>query len=398
MGTETVGPWPAGIDMLSEVTALAKGAVVDAVNGVIVRGGTFVRRDGESLVISDELHSLWKDGHTTYAMQGNVLGTTNVELGVANFTPIAPLDSGLPVSYDRLLDTVVLGNAGGLYTYDGTTVKPLGVEMPGAVKVSASTVGGLDYGRYGAAITYISSTGEESGMSPVQFVTVDTGGGIWFDLPKPIEATVTMIRLYRTAPDGDTLYCAATVPASLAGYHIGVDEGLYQPAETQFLTRIPGGRYVMAWQGRLLVARGRVLHISDPMRYGLRNEVSGFIQMPYEICFIGGFATGIFVGTPQGTYFLEGSDPANWKMVMVDVEAPLSGGCLLVNIESFADDEELFPAGTDYVIAWLGAGGFHFGLPSGSVVRPQNSKISLDLIGAVGTIQLVGDVLTAIVF
>lgn len=398
MGTVSIGPWPAGIDMMSEVTSLTKGAVVDAVNGVIVRGGTFVRRDGESLVVADELHSLWKNGSTTYAMQGNVLGTTDITNGTANFTPIAALSSAMPVSYDTLLDGIVLGNNDGLYTLTDVGLQPLGVEMPGAFKASASTVGGLNYGHYAVAISYISETGEESGLSAIQFVTVDTGGGIWFDLPKPIESTVKNIRLYRSTGDGDVLFAAATVPASLSGYHIGVDQGLYQAADNQFLARMPGGRYVMSWQGRLLVARGRTLYFSEPMRYGLHNAATGFIQMPYEICFIGGFSTGIFVGTPQGTYFLDGSKPADWKMVLVDGEAPLAGGCLLLNIESFTDEEELFPAGTDYVITWLGCGGFHFGLPSGTVIRPQNNRVSLDLIGATGSIQLVGDVLTAIVF
>lgn len=59
MSSVPIGPWPAGIDMVSEITDLQEGAVLDAVNGVVVRGGAFIRREGEELVLTGDMHSLW---------------------------------------------------------------------------------------------------------------------------------------------------------------------------------------------------------------------------------------------------------------------------------------------------------------------------------------------------
>lgn len=143
MSSVPIGPWPAGIDMVSELTELAGGAVVDAVNGVLVKGGVFVRREGEELVLADDMHSLWSYGGVTYAMRGATLGTTDLVSGTPTFTPIGDLSSPLPVSYDVLNNEIVLSNTFGMYRLVGGEIVPFGVEMPGAFAVIPQEAGGL---------------------------------------------------------------------------------------------------------------------------------------------------------------------------------------------------------------------------------------------------------------
>lgn len=398
MSSVPIGPWPAGIDMVSELTELAEGAVVDAVNGVLVKGGVFVRREGEELVLADDMHSLWSYGGVTYAMRGATLGTTDLVSGTPTFTPIGDLSSPLPVSYDVLNNEIVLSNTFGMYRLVGGEIVPFGVEMPGAFAVIPQEAGGLQAGRYGVAISYVSHTGEEGGLSPATFANIEAGQGMWISLPTPIEDATGSINIYCTDPGGAELRFAANILAGVWGTTIADDTKRGELADNKFLARLPYGRFISVWQGRLLSARGHTLYWSEPMRYGLYNPVNNFVQFENEIGFIGTTPTGIFVGTLDGVYFLAGTSPAEWKLSKVDLETPMLGGCLRVSVEAFNREEELFPAGTDYVIAWLGAGGFHFGLPSGDVVRPQNDRINLDLLGTTGTIQLVGDVLTAILF
>ena len=384
--------------MVSELTDLADGAVADAVNGVLVKGGTFVRREGETLVVADDMHSLWTHGGITYAVRGATLGTTDIVSGVPTFAPIGDLLASLPVSYEVLNGEIVLSNTAGMFRLTDGALIPLGVEMPGAFTVIPQDAGGLAAGKYGVTLSYVLASGEEGGMSSTVFVNAEAGQGLWVSLPTPIEAATARINIYCTSANGSELRFATSVPAGAWGTVISADTKLGDIPDNQYLARLPSGRFIGLWQGRLLSARGHALYWSEPMRYGLYNPVNNFVQFENEIGFIGTMPGGIFVGTLDGVYFLAGATPSEWKLTKVDLDTPMLGGCLRVSVEAFNKEEELFPAGTDYVIAWLGGGGFHFGLPSGDVVRPQNDRIVLDLLGTTGTIQLVGDVLTAILF
>ena len=395
-----IGPWPVGIDMVSEVTDLPKGAVVDALNGVFVKGGAFVTRPGElQVVMGGVFTSTWQSNDGTYyAMEGASFGTVDFATTPPSFTPIATLKESMPVSYADLNGDVIIANNQSLYRYTNGTVIPLGVEPTGAFSTLPVANGGMDPGTYGVAISFFNSSGEEGPLSQVEFVTVPAGGGIQFNLPTPLESATAGIRIYRTEANGEQLYQVAVLPFFPTTYLIGGDARMGKIADTQYKIRMLGGQYLSVWQGRLLVARGRTLYISDPMRYGLCDPRHGFVQMPYKIVFIGTFPTGIFIGTTTGVYFLAGSSPDDFQLQLVDEDAPMGGACMSVNVERFQKKESLFPQGTDYVQAWLGSGGFHFGLPSGAIVRPQNDRIDLDMTGTYGTLQMIGDVLTAIVY
>jgi hypothetical protein len=383
------GPWPTGIDNISEPTALKEGAVVDAVNGWFKRGGHFTRRFNETPISTANCHSGYTSSSgLSFAVVAGVLSTVAMS-PTLSVVPLHTMPSDDPVSYAEVNDEVLFASMFELGVASGAGVTLLGVEMPGGFFAAAAGAGGLDAGRYGVAVSFLAGT-EEGGLSDVQFVDVAQGGGITIDLPSPIEARTTGIRVYRTPCNGDTLYRAIDLPV-LANVLIGTDT-LTVMAETQFKTRMVGGDHLRIWRGRAVVARGHTLYFSDPMRYGLRDARHGFIQMPERITFVEALDTGMYVGTTKKVYWLQGTSPKE-LIVRVVEQKPAVGGASLVMPVSDTGLE----SNHEYTAVWLGANGYCFGMPDGNVERPVSTVFSLDTLGTTGKLALLDGVLTTVV-
>lgn len=388
MPTVNIGPWPQGIDNISEPSNLAKGACLDAVNGVIRRGGHFQRRFSETQLNSTPTDSLWKspDG-PSYAAVDGVLSRLSWSGGLVA-TALYALPTYDPLSYTTVNDTVIFASMAVLGSIVGDVVTPLGVELPGAFSAAPAAAGGLDEGRYGVAISYVAGN-EEGGLSDVQFVDVAAGGGLQFSLPTPIEPRVTMIRLYRTPCNGDQLYRALDVPL-LPSALVGTDT-LTTMAATQYKERMLGGSYIREWRGRLVVARGHVLLFSEPMNYGLRDARHGFVQMPERITWFEAMDTGMYVGTTKKVYWLSGTTPKDLSVKTVELNPPVGGASILMSVADTGLDVKY-----ENCAVWLGANGYSFGMPSGDVVRPVSSIFRINTLDMTGKLALVDGVLTTV--
>jgi hypothetical protein len=348
--------------------------------------------DLETALSAEVLHSPYTSlKGVTYAIQGQTLGTLDDQAPFFNSLYSLPNDG--QVWFDELNDEIVVSSTSFIGRLTGTGIEPIGVEAPGALVLVAAPMGGLDEGRYGCAISYVMPSGEEGPLSQIQYVDVAQGGGITFMLPTPIEGA-NRIRLYRTPAGGDLLYFATDAPL-LAQFMVGNGVLGQQPPALSKARMLPG-KYLKVWQGRLLVARGRTLYVSDPLRYGIVDLRHGFVSFQNEIVFIEQFPEGVYVGTKTGVYYLNGSAPSEWKLQVVDAEPPLGDASLVVRTDMF--EKDALPNEADEVAVWLGGAGFHFGLPSGAVVRPQSDRINLSLYGQRGSLQIVDGVLTAVLF
>lgn len=391
MTNPKIAPWPAGIDMLSEVTALPEGAVRDALNGVFVKGGAFIRRDGETSLNQYSTHSVFTASTgVTYCVQGVDVGTLSQS---GEFTTLGTLPDPRPGTFTEINDTVVFSSNGCICKIADGGVSKLGVEIPQGFTAKPYQTGGLQAGTYGVAVSCYGPDGEEGGLAPVMFVTLAEGQGINVTLPTVLEDQTSGFNIYRTLPDSSELYAAVKIPL-LSSYIIGEGQ-LGATADTINLVRMPPGRFARYWQGRLLVARGRTLVFSEPFSYGLANPRHGFIQTPSEIAWLEAIPSGVFVGTREQTYFLDGATPADWRMRAVDKEPSLFGASALVSVRDL--DSIKLPQGVDYIVVWLATGGFYLGLPQGAVLRPQADRIKLDLRGQDGSLAVAGGVLTAII-
>lgn len=376
MSEIVLGPFMAGIDHVSPDTQLPKGAVRDAVNGDFNRAGEFSRRHGYSLVLaSSGLHSLWTSPATgyTYCGQGDALCSVRESSpGSLAVTAITSLGSMAPISFCDHDGQVLFANSGTCGRLLNDIASRLAPSAPTVHAVTATSAGGLDAGRYGICLTSMSAEGE-SETTAVQFVDVAQGGGIALTLAAGQDAKL----LYRTAPNGDQLYLAATIPAALTAFTVGTGQ-LGRLVETQHLAPMPPGQIIRTWNGRIYVARGSSVYFSEPMR-GLHSPRHGFIQFADHVTLLEPVDGGLFVGTAAGIVFLQGSRPGDMQLKQTGALAPFEGSGQTVPASVFGGD--IGKSGQMAAI-WLSSNGFVIGTASGQVVEAQSERIAIEPNGA----------------
>ncbi len=376
MKPETLlGPWPLGIDNVSSVDSLKRDdkgrfiALCDALNVDIDRDGGVARRAQPSLIQPlSGLHSLW-------AEDGQALGVAQSQLydmAGPDPIPLATLASDDPCSYAVLNDKVVVGNRTTLLLVAQGTARPLSVPdgvMPAA---GASVAGGMAAGKYSLAASFVRG-GEEGALSGLRSLTLAEGQGIQLvGIAAP--ADVDMVRIYRTHAGGAVLYHCADVPVAMASYVIGSDR-LGRQANTARLTAMEPGHIVAAWNGRLLVARGRTLQVSEPMSYGLRAASSGFVQFAARVTMVGVVPGGVYVGTRQGVVFLRGRQPKEWTQEPKSALAPVPGAQLTLDGSELSKAMQL---DGQKVAVWLTEQGFMVGTEDGQVLAPHADRWRID--------------------
>lgn len=385
--------WKIGIDNVTAEAKLPHGAVRDAVNVDFAEGGVVSRRGGIGYLSSGIAHSMWSSPTTgksfcIYARWISALefstasgssltddGVTRSEVGMHGTVTIKRLyllRSESHASWDDLLDGVVCCTKDEVLFIKDGAVSALGVEDPRPISVAASASGGLDAGRYGVIMTYMRGN-EESGATPSEQTDVGAGGGLVISIPQPMDAAITAARIYRTQANGDVYYQVAVVPIGMTTYLVGAGPVGHQ-CQTRYLSRINGGDIVRHWRGRLLVARGRNLLFSEPMKYGSRSLTDGFVQFPRPIRIMQPVESGVFVGTDHGVSFLSGTSPNEWTYKTTGAKPVVRGTGIKI---SSADLNNESGGGGNYVAVWLSANGFVVGMPDGSISEPQSKRIEL---------------------
>lgn len=367
MAEAVLGPWPIGMDNVSSPHALPRDqrgnvrAVALAADCSITREGFVGHRPSFTRATVARAHSFYSGRGATYCVSGGQLQRVD---GAGNMTPVFTLLRDERLTYAHLNGELIFAGPSQIRALGASGVRELAPATPSSPAVQVQAGGGLFGGRYGFAITTVDASGFESALSAVTFATLPEGGGaILSGLPAGA-------RVYRTQHDGDILYrCASGVSGSVL---IGAGE-IGKAADTQHLDPMPAGEFVRAWRGRLLVASGRHLYASEPMRYGLHSRRHGFITLPTRIRWIEPVEGGIFVGQVDGVRFLRGTAWGELAVEVTGAAPPLSRASIRVEPALLAFDEQ--PNGECAV--WLSPRGFVIGLPSGQVVEPQAQRIRL---------------------
>jgi len=347
------------------------GWVKDAVNVDFWRDGWVSRRPGFELLQAGVTSVFGSQ------VLDSLVGVMGGELHSFTTAPVSYVPLGAvydsELEYAEVNNELVLGGLGTLAVVRGGRVEHLGVEDPPQVFGMADAAGGLVQGRYGVLITYVTSNGEESAASAAEFIDVAAGGGIEIPvLPTPTEDKVTHIRVYRTTPNGEVFYLAATAPVGSGPVFLGEGTDLGRACDTRHKTRMRPGMYLRYFRGRLLVARGNVVYISEPLRYGLMDPRTGFVQFPGRVTFIQPVEGGVFVGQPGSVLFMKGQGPEKWDVVQTGAGAPIPGSATSI------DGTEMSLDGVDsasrYAV-WMSERGYAIGTPNGSVVEPQGKRL-----------------------
>ena len=351
MSTLPLGPWKTGIENTSDRTALLKTALMEAVNVDINTDGIIQTRAGITF-LSSGVKNLFHYAGVDYGVVDGVVSRLSPTGASALFGPVFG-----QVAWCVLNDEPVFSTLDGIWRITPTQVKPIGVDTPGALTITSK---GED--RYGVAATYLNADGEEGGLSGVYFVVGDP-----VLIPPPLQGNAK-VQLYTTRPGGETLYARR-----------GSDYG--PPAETQGLSRLPGGSALRYWRGRLLVARGRTLYFSEPMRYGLTKTVGGFIQLDSKITFLEAVESGIYVGLARGVVaFLAGNSPDQWEFRIASLLPAQAGSSACLPTAQMDKNLQL----ADWVAVWLTPKGFALGSTDGRVVYPQADRLTGLALGSGG--------------
>lgn len=374
MSDVKMGPWTLGMDEITADTDMSPTAVRRAINVTFDREGNARRRPGKQLLLADStVHSLWTSEALGMSFCGHGDQLARVEMTGDNvtLTSMLQLNSAEPLSFDDLKDGIVFSNRSTLGTLDrGLAAKLLGIDPPHDLTAVPAGIGGLYGGRYGVSLVY-SRDQEESGASYAVFIDVPDGGGIQLSKILNPPAGVDRIRLYRTEANGSQLFYAMDIPIGMTDFLVG-NSTLGRACATENLSRMPSGSIVRAWRGRLLVARGRTLWVSEPMQYGAVNLMRGFFTESALITMVEAVNEGIYVGTAHGVAFYRGDTPTKWERNIVSRYAPIAGTGLKVQTSIFGKELASIPG---VAALWLTAAGYVVGIAGGTVFHPQAARI-----------------------
>lgn len=362
-----LGPWKNGMDNVSPEATRDGETLVDAVNVVLDREGGAARRAGYTVLNPTASHSLWcSPTGRAYCVMGGWLCRVRFTAAM-EVTQLYELHVDVVLSYAELDGSVICGNPSELLRIDpDDVVTTLGLPKPDAPGVAAVAYGGLYAGRYAVAIAAMRGY-EEGPLSASSFVDVPEGGGI--AVTGPVGGG--SYRIYRTAQNGGVLQSAGIV---LGGASATVGFGpMGRQADTQNLDRMPGGSIVRAWRGLVLVARGRMIFWSEPLRYGLHDPRHSFAQFEHKVTLLEPVDGGVFVGDASGVRFYAGKSPAEWTVKTTGGMAPVEGTGSSMPGSMLGGDL----AGDARVAVWLAENGFVVGTADGRLAEVQTKRIRL---------------------
>ena len=361
-----------GMDNASDVTMLDKNSsgmvyVRDAVNVDISKEGKMKLRQSGVKVSDVNYQSLWQS-----SLHGDVFGLLENQWVKVNpdtwtYEVLMP-NVGESLLYHAVLNNKVIVSAkNGIFSYDGSRAKKLGIDTPPAASVSLIS-GSLPAGEYKAAIAWLRDD-VESALSELSFTTLDKTGGLLVTLPLPLDNTITAARLYLSHGEGMDLQLVETLPIDTHAYEITVLPKLGRVSPFKHLSIMPSGKYLSVWQGRLWQASANVIRFSQAMAYHLHDERHDFIQMPQAITFLEPVDGGIWVGQRDHVAFLQGTNPSDFVLIRKTQQAPIEGSSVRMAIET---SEQSTGA---QVVVWLSNLGYMAGMPDGSVIPYQSSRL-----------------------
>ena len=364
-----------GMDNVSDAAKL-DGFVSDAVNVNVSNKGTIeVRKSGEK-VSNSAYRYLWQS-----PLHGDVFGLFENQWVKVNpdawiHEVLMPNVGESPLYHAVLNNKVIVAAKNGIFSYDGSRARKLGIDTPPAI--SASLVGGsLPSGEYKVAIAWLRDD-VESALSELSFNTLDKTGGLLITLPLPLDNTITAVRLYLSHGEGVDLQLVETLPIDTHAYEITVLPKLGRVSPFKHLSAMPTGKYLSVWQGRLWQAFANIIRFSQAMAYHLHDERHDFIQMPQAITFLEPVDGGIWVGQRDHVAFLQGTNPSEFVLIRKTHQAPIEGSAVRMAIET---SEQISGA---QMVVWLSSVGYVAGMPDGTVA-PYQSKNIKDISAKLGS-------------
>ncbi|WP_368921286.1 hypothetical protein [Comamonas aquatica] len=279
----------------------------DAVNVDLTDSSTAMRRQGYSKVLNAPtrcLHPL-PDGKALAVQGTSLMLLSETASGLTAVLVSNGLSRTNHVSFSTDGAQTYLTDGVGLWCCDGTQVYRYTVTVPQSAPTPRVSTGGvLPAGLYQMAFSHVAQDGRESAMTPTVTVQVPDKGVISISsTAAPLPLGVVDLVVYMTECNGDVLY---RVGALLPGETLTLTSVSYlEMSPTRHLEAMPPGCILRHYLGRMLVADGPILYISQPYAYALYDPVEGFMQFSADIDVIAPVKGGFYVCADK-TYFVSG--------------------------------------------------------------------------------------------
>ena len=333
-----VGKWTDGIVNARPGKDIPKTGLVDAVNVNISDAGTIVRRRGTKLEVgvATKGSSCFADEYGIYFKDGVVLKKATKKDGVWS---VSTLKTGLnpivPLFWTSAQGNTWYSNGIDRGKLIAGSHTEFSLEIPsGQPSATGSSSGGtLSAGRYAIAVSFISSSGEESGTQARIFVEVPASEKILdknhmnpvvpasgkitvSNIPQPINSNIEYIRIYASDANGTAVY-------KYADYAVGTYVATVMGTKTkgmmlttELTDQFPSCTMIHAWRGYMLGAQGNILWHSEPQRFGLCQLSENFIAFSAPITMIAPVDDGFYVVADK-TWFFSGGTADKWSRVEV---------------------------------------------------------------------------------
>lgn len=343
------GPWPLGIDNVSPEGALPVNefgtrptALRDAVNTDLSTLGHPRRRAGYTAATPGTLmHSLWAHDDCPFGLvvDDGVLHAVDNAGGVQS---LGTAVGGAPLSYELIAGRVYFSNrsTSGLVDADLQVHDWAPEHPPGQPDVAASSGLALPEGQYQVAVTFVDALGRESGTGLAAAVEVAADGAVELtNIPQPLAAIA--VNIYLTGPNDQVLRLHSTLAPGITAATLG-HQADGRALGTQFLSAMPAGQHTCLFNGRHVVAEGRYLRWSPPMRYGMTDRARHVMPFPARIDLVvpaggGGRSPGLYVASGNRTYWLAGDDPEAWSLQICRSAGAVPGVCLVPSAATMSE-------------------------------------------------------------
>lgn len=162
----------------------------------------------------------------------------------------------------------------------------------------------------------------------------------------------------------------------------------------QFKATLPVGSFLSFLSPRVLVARGNVVYLSDPVNRDVFHRESGFMQFEGDVRMVAPIGGTVFVSDEKGTWVLrkmQGNLPVAAPMFKMDkvLGYPAVPGNVFCYLENVVAKEKFYATS----VAWLSEKGVCLGGEDGSAVELTKENYGFSSVPIGGTIcfRQVGD-------
>jgi energy-coupling factor transporter ATP-binding protein EcfA2 len=187
-----------------------------------------------------------------------------------------------------------------------------------------------------------------------------------------IDPDAVALKVYCSDPDGSDLFWVQDAPVGpltivQAEKSTALCKNLgYDPP--------PAGELVAAHNGRMLVVQGADLYFSMALYPHLFRPDLDHQRFPGAILMIAPQIDGFYLATDEPkVYWIEGSEPSNWRRRVVGMEQCAFGDAKLVE-----GHKHLWLEFSGLVPVWVTEHGLAYGLPSGQVRYPTSGRTAID--------------------